>query len=230
MNILSSYKSLTKFERILWIASLIAVTVSFILMPQKNMLPLIASLIGATALIFTAKGLPLGQALIIIFALLYGWISINNRYWGEFLTYVGMSLPMAVIALAAWIKHPFEEGKSEVEVARLTPKKLMLLISGAIAATAVFYFILEAFDTPAMFWSTLSITTSFLACGLTYLRNPYYALAYAANDVVLIILWVIASVKDPANLPMIICFSVFLVNDLYGFVSWERMKKRQSVI
>ncbi len=228
MNIISSYKSLTKFERVLWLVSLTLIVISFSLLTDRDPLALVASLIGAGALIFTAKGLPLGQVLIIIFALLYGIISINNRYWGEFLTYVGMSLPMAVVALVSWIKHPYKEGDVEVEVARLSKKKIALLSVGAALATVIFYFILRYFDTPALIWSTLSITTSFYAAGLTYLRSPYYALAYAMNDIVLIVLWVIATVGVPSNFPMIICFAVFLVNDLYGFFSWQRMQRRQS--
>ncbi len=227
MNLKLSYKALGRFDKTLWFASLALVTISFLMISDRDILALVASLIGATALIFTAKGLPLGQLLIIIFALLYGIISIQNRYWGEFLTYVGMSLPMAVVALVSWVKHPFEEGKQEVEVARLSPKKIALLSAGALAATVIFYFILKYFDTPALFWSTLSITTSFWAAGLTFLRSPYYALAYALNDAVLIVLWVLATIGVPSNFPMIICFTVFLVNDLYGFVSWQRMKNRQ---
>ena len=79
-----------------------------------------------------------------------------------------------------------------------------------------------------MIFSTVSIATSFLASGLTFLRNPYYALAYAGNDVVLIILWILASIAEPENAPMIICFIIFFINDFYGFINWERMRKRQS--
>ena len=52
-------------------------------------------------------------------------------------------------------------------------------------------------------------------------------MAYAANDVVLIVLWTLAAVEDISYLSVIICFVMFLVNALYGFVSWKRMEKRQ---
>ena len=93
---------------------------------------------------------------------------------------------------------------------------------------SVFYFILAALETPNLFFSTLSVTTSFAASALTFLRSPFYALAYAANDVVLIVLWVLASITDISYLPMIICFAAFLINDIYGFINWTKMKNRQS--
>ena len=37
----------------------------------------------------------------------------------------------------------------------------------------------------------------------------------------------LVAVKDISYLSVIICFVMFLVNDLYGFVNWKRMEKRQ---
>ena len=75
--------------------------------------------------------------------------------------------------------------------------------------------------------STVSIATRFLAVYLTFRRSPYFALAYAANDVVLIVLWTLAALEDISYISVIICFAMFLVNDLYGYISWKRMEKRQ---
>lgn len=59
-------------------------------------------------------------------------------------------------------------------------------------------------------------------------RNSYYALAYAANDIVLIVLWILASLTQISYVPMVICFSIFLLNDIYGFFSWKLREKRQK--
>lgn len=93
--------------------------------------------------------------------------------------------------------------------------------------TAVFYGVLAAFDTANLIISTLSVATSFVAAYLTFRRSPYYALAYAANDVVLIALWTLAAWEDRTYVSVVVCFAAFLVNDLYGFVRWKRMEKRQ---
>ena len=62
------------------------------------------------------------------------------------------------------------------------------------------------------------------------IRSPYFALAYAANDMVLILLWALASVEHITYLSALICFAMFLINDLYGFISWRRMEMRQTKI
>ena len=92
----------------------------------------------------------------------------------------------------------------------------------------MFYYILKLLDTPNLFFSTVSIITSFLAAALTMLRSSYYAMGYAANDVVLIVLWVMASMENPAYIPVVVNFAIFLLNDLYGFVSWKKREVLQT--
>lgn len=64
-----------KGEWALWIFSVLLIIISFAIFDRENVLTLIASLIGATSLIFNAKGNPIGQALTIVFSVLYGIIS-----------------------------------------------------------------------------------------------------------------------------------------------------------
>ena len=218
----------SKFEWGLWIFSVCTAILSFMLSNDKYPLSLIASLLGVTSLIFIAKGNVIGQFMIIVFSLLYGYISLRSRYYGEMATYVFMSAPAAAFACVSWLKNPSKQGKAEVKIAPLTVKKFLCVCILNIAVTILFYFILRYFNTANLPLSTISVCTSFFAVSLVFLRSPYYALGYAANDVVLIGLWVLASVKDPSSLPMVICFVAFLCNDLYGFYNWKRMQKRQK--
>ena len=217
----------TKGELTLWGCSASLILVSFLLFDRVNFMTLAASLIGTTSLIFNAKGNPIGQALMILFSLLYGVISYTFSYFGEMITYLGMTGPMALFALISWLRNPYNGNHAEVAVNRLGKRELVLMYVLTVLVTFAFYFILDYFNTANMIPSTLSVTTSFIAVYLTFRRSPYFALAYAANDVVLIVMWTLAAVEDISYLSVIICFVMFLVNDLYGFVSWKRMEKRQ---
>lgn len=222
------FKYFTAFELCLWAGSFLLILITFFIFDRVNYLTLIASLIGVTSLVFAAKGHLVSQILIIIFSIQYSIISWNLKYYGEILTYLGMTLPMAIIALVAWIKNPYKNNKTEVKVACLNKKDIFLMIIFTIIVTIIFYFVLLYTNTTNLFWSTVSITTSFLAVYLTYKRSPYYAIAYALNDIVLIVLWAYASFFDISYLSVVTCFVVFLVNDIYGFVAWVRMRNRQT--
>lgn len=225
-------KSLTHYfsfgEKLLWGLSAAAILISFFVFDRANYLTLAASFFGVTSLIFNAKGNPFGQFLMIVFSVLYGVISYTFSYYGEMITYLGMTAPMAVFALFTWLKNPYNGNKAQVKVHQMHKKEAVWAILLTAAVTAVFYFILEAFHTANLLPSTISVATSFLAAYLTFRRSPYFALAYAANDLVLIWLWILAAITDISYLSVIVCFILFFANDLYGFYSWKRMQKQQN--
>jgi nicotinamide mononucleotide transporter PnuC len=225
MKKLISYFS--RSEQILWSGSAGLVLLSFLTFDQENFMTLAASLIGVTSLIFNAKGNPIGQALMILLSLLYGIISYSFSYYGEMITYLGMTAPMALFALISWLRNPYNGNRAEVAVNRICKGETVFMCVLTAVVTVAFYFILDYFNTANILPSTVSVTTTFLAVYLTFRRSPYFALAYAANDVILIALWILAAREDISYLSVIICFVMFLVNDLYGFMSWKRMEMRQ---
>ncbi len=218
----------SKFELILWGTSVALVSIFFFIFDNTNYLSYIASLIGVTSLIFNAKGNPFGQFLMIIFSILYGIISFSFSYYGEMITYLGMTGPMALFALIAWLKNPYKGKKTQVSVNNISKKEAVFMFILSAVVTFIFYFILKYFNTANIFPSTLSVTTSFIAVYLTFRRSPYFAIAYALNDIVLIALWTWATIQNTSYISVTICFIVFLFNDLYGFINWKKMEKKQQ--
>ena len=216
-------------EFFVWFSSIILIIISFMFVSEKDYLTLIASLIGATALIYVAKGEPLGQILTVVFSVFYSVISFKFRYYGEMITYLGMTAPIAFLSTVSWLKNPYKKGKAEVKISKLSRNKIVLMIALTVLVTIGSYFILKYFNTANLFMSSVSIATSFSASYLMLFRNPFYAVAYAANDVVLIILWILAALDNIQYLPMIVCFVIFFINDLFGFVSWQKRKKQQEI-
>ena len=127
---------------------------------------------------------------------------------------------MAVFALVSWLRNPYNGNKTEVKVNTISKMETKLMMVLAAVVTILFYFVLEHFETANIVPSTLSVTTSFLAVYLTFRRSPYFALAYAANDIVVIILWVMASICDTRYISVVVCFIAFLIND-------DMIKKRK---
>ena len=208
----------SKGEIMLWCLSIMLIIISFLVFDRENYLTLTASVVGATALIFNAKGNPAGQLLTVVFSILYGIISFTFAYYGEMITYLGMTAPMAVFAFLSWLRNPYEGNRAEVKVNRLKEREPVFMLALTAVITFIFYFILKFF----------AVTTSFLAVYLTFRRSAYFALAYAANDIVLIVLWTLAVLSDISYLSVIVCFIMFLVNDMYGYISWTKMQKRQA--
>ena len=214
-------------ELSLWIGSAVMIIAAFLIFDRESYLSLVASLIGVSALVFIAKGNPIAQVLMLVFCLLYAYISCTYSYYGEMMTYLGMSAPMAVISLISWLRNPYGEGKSEVKVNSLSKGAVALGASLAVVVTVIFYFVLKYFNTANLVISTLSVATSFFAAYLTARRSRFFALAYMLNDLVLIVLWILATIDDSSYVSVVVCFIAFLANDLYSFINWSKLQKRQ---
>ncbi len=217
----------TKFEIILWACSVGVVIFSYVGFGRQIDLAFFATLIGVTSLIFNAKGNPIGPALMMVFCMIYGYISYTFAYYGEMITYLGMSWPMAALSVVSWLKNPYKNKKSQVTINSIGKKEILFVILCSIPVTFLLYFLLKFFDTNNLALSTFSVTTSFLAAYFTFRRSPYFALAYVVNDLVLIALWILATFEDFSYLSVVICFVMFLVNDSYSFINWKRMQRKQ---
>ena len=222
------FGTFTKFE-IAWFALSMAVVVApFFAVGSREWHYLAASVLGVASLTFTSKGNVLGEFLMVAFSILYGVISYSFAYYGEMITYLGMTLPISAASIVAWLRHPSQKGHSEVLVAKLGAREYANSFLLGVGVSVPFYFLLRHFGTPNLPVSTLSVFTSFTAVWLTVKRSPFYAFAYAANDAVLIVLWTLAARTDRSYWAMVACFAGFLMNDLYGFFNWNRMLKRQA--
>ena len=218
----------TKWEKTLWFSSVVLITLSFLMFDRVNYLKFIASLIGTTSLIFIAKGNPIGQLLMMIFGMIYGYISYSYAYYGELITYAGMTAPMSLMSLFSWLKNPYKGNRAQVKISRVTKKDVALMLVLSIVVTVVLYFVLKHFGTANLIPSTFSVTTSFVAVFLSFKRSPYFALSYAVNDIVLIILWTLAVLEDVSYVSVLVCFVVFLANDMYSFINWRKIRARQT--
>lgn len=225
----ASNKYFTKFEITLWGTSIACIIAGFVVFEGSSFLTLIASLLGVSAILIYSKGNPLGQLLMVLFSVLYGIISFSSHYYGEMVTYLGMTGPMAAFAFVSWLRHPYKGNRSQVEVNEIKRPEYGLLTVLTIVVTIVFYFILAYFNTASLLFSTLSVTTSFVAVYLTWRRSKFFSLAYACNDVVLIVLWTIASISDKRFISVIICFIAFLANDIYAFINISKLALSQKL-
>ena len=220
---------LRPWEWVLWGVSVAIIVATFCVFDRHGFLSLAASLVGVTALLFTAKGNPIGPALSIVFSGLYGFISYRFTYYGEMVTYLGMYMPMCAVTFLSWLRHP-GRSRREVRTRRLRLGEWCLLAVLTAGVAVAFYFILVALDTANPIPGAIAVGTGFMACYLSCRRRPLYALVYAVNDVVLVVLWTLATMVDESYLCVTVCFGVFCINDAYAYFNWTYMHRAQSEV
>lgn len=219
---------LNKKDWLLYSISLLVV-IGANLIVKVDVLNLITTIIGVTALIFIAKGNVWGQVCSVLFCFFYSAQAYLQRYYGEIIICMVMTLPLAIFSIVTWIRNPFKKDETVVKICYISLKEKVFLAFLSVLVTTVFYFVLKALGTASLLVSTISVFTSFLASYLMLRRNSFYAVAYMLNDVVLITLWGIATINDLSNASVLACFLMFLFNDLYAFVKWKNREKEQGL-
>ena len=227
MKISNPFKGMSLFEYILWIGSMIAIIIAFIIPEEKEYLNLVTSLVGVTCVFFIAKGKIFGQIVGIIYAIVYGFISYFHNLYGEvFLSFVFYA-PLAILGLVEWAKNQYAD-THVVTITKLTKIDYFIALAITIVLTTIAFFVLSALNTQSLVVSTISIATSTMAGYFVIKRSPGYALFYFLNDSVLIVMWSIEAYQNISALPMVISFITFVINDLYGFINWLRLRKKQT--
>lgn len=227
MKLHNPFKGFTKFEWLLWLGSITIITVAHFVAGSRDWMSLAVSLAGVIPLVFAARGDPLAPIMFIIFAVIYAVKSYFVGYYGEMLICLCMQTPVSVLSLVSWFKN-LNKDDHTVKIGRLTWKKVIIVLALDIAVTVPFYFLLKYFNTANLIPSTISVATSFAALLLMALRIPQYALLFVLNDVVLIVLWSMALARDISLISMVVCFSIFLINDAYTFISWLKRQRNSK--
>lgn len=223
------FKDWNLFEIISLLVSISIIVVCFILGSQKNYLALVTSIIGIISVMQCSKALVIAPIAGITFSVLYSIVSITQAYYGEALIYIVLMIPIDILAIISWFKNKNELNKDVVTINKIKYKEYLILIPITAMVTVGFYFLLKALNTAQLIVSTISLVTSIVAAYLMLRRSKYYAIGFALNDIVLIVLWSLAvSTNGVAYLPNVISFCVFLYNDIYGFIFWLKEEKSQK--
>ncbi len=209
--------------------SYVAIITCFIVFPDKNWLSLTSSLLGIFAVILVAKGIVWAPIVNLVYGIFYIIISITQGYYGEAIIYGFMMTPLYIFSIITWLKNRNKENSQVVEVNSIQGKEYIYLAIGTVIFSVAFYFILRALNTSQLLISTFSLTTSAIATYLMLRRSSYYAIGFMIDDIVSVVLWSMSIVTFGIEyLPSVLCFCVFLINDIYGFVHWKREEKKQA--
>ena len=221
------FKGMKLHEYLLLSISIISIIVSFILIDQKDYLTLFTAIVGMFMAVFIARANFWGQIFSVFNVGLYAATAYLSRYYGELIIAICLYFPLTLGAIISWFRHPYKES-NQIQIVKLGYKNVLIDLLITAIMTTVSFFIMQALDTPNLPVSTLSVAISTAAGYLIIKRSPYYALIYAINDLVLIVLWGMASIDAHQYLPLTISFVGFFASDTYGFVNWLRIRSKQK--
>jgi nicotinamide mononucleotide transporter PnuC len=135
-----------------------------------------------------------------------------------------------IIGIRSWLKHQ-DEKDDVVIISSLSKLEIILAFASQLVLFWLYYFILKIFNTDLLIISSLSVVTSVLASYFEARRSELSLYCYIANDFIIITLWFIPIIGGNTGLiPVLVGPLLLLVNDIYGSINWNRMKRRQKML
>ena len=224
-----NFKNWNLFEILLLTISFSVITLCFIILPNKNWLSFISSLLGVFAVLLVAKGIVWAPVVNLVYGIFYIIISITQRYYGEAIIYGLVMTPLYIFSIVTWLKNRNDENENVVKVNKIKGIEYLYLSIATVILSITFYFVLKLLSTNELIVSTFSFTSSAFATYLMLRRCSYYAIGFIVDDVVSIVLWSLSVVNTGTGyIPSVLCFCIFLINDVYGFIHWKIEEKKQQ--
>lgn len=174
---------------------------------------------GIICVVLVARGSIWNYAWGIYNVLGYAFIAYHNGYFGEVMLNAGFFLPAQIIGWVMWSKYLNDK---EVKMKKFSFKWIILLLVGSAISIFIYGKILSMIkDQNVPYLDSMSTVLSVIAMILMMFRYAEQWLLWIIVDVVTIILWIlrIDSGVDGV-MPMIVMWSAYLVNAVYGYINW----------
>lgn len=176
----------------------------------------VAAFCGICSVVLCAKGKRSGFLFGLINAAGYALISFHTHYYGEVMLNVLFYIPANIVSYVLWTRHKDEKrGGAEVKARALSAPQFIVAVLGVGAVTFAYHFLLEFLGGEMTMLDGATTILSIFATALMALRYSEQWFFWIIVDVTTVVLWCFAA--DPV---MIVLWSAYLVNAVYGYLMW----------
>lgn len=228
------FKGWTLFERV-WLLVFTAINLYLFFAWGDTLIGLISSLSGMLCVLLVAKGKISNYYFGVVQTGTYAYISINYGLYGEAMLNGLFYFPLQFVGIYLWNKNKLKSKESgvgeEVFVKRMTLKNwgiTLLLVPILIIIYSIF---LNSIGGNTTGLDSTTTILSIVAQILMLMRFAEQWLFWILINVLSIIMWFIAlGISDTgSDHTMLVMFTAFLVNSIYGYINWLRMEKKQKI-
>lgn len=223
-------KDWTAFEKV-WIILFTAVNIYLFFAWGDSLLGLVSSITGMLCVVLVAKGKISNYYFGIVQAGTYAYISYTYGLYGESMLNGLFYLPLQFIGIYYWRKNTLAEGTigEDIAVKRLGAKDWLRLAAWVVLGSVIYAYILHSIGGQQVRIDSVAVVLSVAAQILMVKRYAEQWLLWIMVNVLSVALWVITLTQSGGNdWSMLVMWSAFLVNSIYGYYNWRKMAKKQG--
>ena len=190
---------------------------------KSSLIALSSGILGLLTIYFQAKGSLWGQIIGVFDSLCYGIFAFSFGYYGEFIVYIIILVPIFVYGIFSWSKN---SKNSHVTPQKISPQEWTFV--GIIMALfgLIFYFVLVLVDCQSLHLNLISMLSLTMANYLLS-RRSFWGFAFLiTNDIILIMLWGNVIIQgDLSVATFFLCAIIYFINDICGIIGWIKNYK-----
>lgn len=222
-------KDWTLFEKG-WLVTFTLVNVYLFFVWADTLLGFITSISGMLCVVLVAKGKISNYYFGIIQTGTYAYIAYGYGLYGEVMLNALFYFPLQFVGLYLWNKHKAKQTVlgEEIQVSVLTKKGWTLTLSSFVVIFVLYAYLLEKIGGNVVWIDSATTTLSVIAQILMLKRFTEQWLFWIAVNVLSIALWLKALILQGGNdVSMLVMWSAFLINSIYGYYNWSKVYKKQ---
>lgn len=199
----------------------IAITVGVVLSAIWNAsaLDMIAMVTSVVCVLLIAKGKVSNFIWGIIGVSTYGYLSYRHGVYGDAMFKLGYNLPMQFIGLYLWSKNMSD---GTVKERALSWKQRLSGIVFIVITVDMFRYILIALHGKVVIWDATSTVLAFVAMMLLVKGYMEQWMLWIIVNGVSLGIWIKLAMGGDLNVSMLVMWSTFLINSLWGFYTWRK--------
>lgn len=195
---------------------------------MRTLLSIATCLTGLWCVILVAKGRIFNYYVGIINVIGYAYIAYGYQLYGEVMLNALYFLPMQFIGLYIWMKNKDVAVKDKVIIEFMSVLNRVKWVIVSIIFVIIYGAFLDWLGDPIPYLDSASTVLSVIAMLLMAFRYMEQWVLWIVVDIVSIIMWVLVVMDKGANdIAMLVMWSAYLINAVYGFIAWIKMYNKQ---
>lgn len=209
-----------KKHEVLWLAFCIAGTCAVSIILDDGTVGTIASITGTAYTVVAGKGKISCYLFGIVNTILYGYVSMQNRLWGEVILNWGWYLPMMFVGLLCWKRKLDSSGT--IYKTKLSSKGRIICTILCIGCVSAGTFLLKYLSGSQPLLDSITTILSIAAMILTVKRCAEQWIMWTAVNTASIWMWFKAWQSGSGSAAVLAMWIIALANGIIFYFKWKK--------
>ena len=204
----------------IWMVIAIMLVVIPSIMTDANILQVIASISGVIYVFNIVVENKYGQLFGALNSLLNAVLMLSNGVYGTFIYNMSYCIPIQIYTFFTWGKD--KSGQDRTVISRYTSKQRIGIVFIASTIITIYAIIANKLNVEFALVDGICIILGILGLYMTSRKRIEQWPCYIVTNIAMLTFWIIKCTENINNIQMAIMCVIFMLNNIYGWIAWNK--------